>query len=131
MRSHYAGPKPGGIFDSKGQKLGNKPCGKCVAQMSSMPRISLILQVPNNIGSHIQSIAAHEELYTLLHARLGEAMEETDDNQLKTIPKHFKEHHSSDPTQWKVRGIDSPRGGDWKRSLHQRERQKGFLHSRL
>lgn len=48
-----------------------------------------------------------------------------DPEELRTIPRHFKQHHNCDPTGFLVRGIDriypSSRGGDLLRTLAMKE----------
>lgn len=50
---------------------------------------------------------------------------EMEDIHLKTLARHFKRNHGSDPKKLRVKGIDAvtigKRGGDWKKVLAQIE----------
>ncbi|XP_069592039.1 uncharacterized protein [Ranitomeya imitator] len=150
VRSFYTPTNQPQIF--KGKKViktwGCKPCRKCIA----CPNIEEAKEFFSSDGkkftiTHTINCSTQTVIYyakcpcslvyvglttRALKVRVREhvrgiiaAANESDLEQLKTIPRHFKEYHSCDPSGLKVRGIDhirtNFRGGNLGRSLAQKE----------
>lgn len=149
VKSHYEGKKTSPIFGAAKPRWGNKPCGRCVAckNVVSASTFSNFAGTDRYTITHTITCETMGVVYLAtcpcglkyvgmtsrqLKRRIREhvlgieaAKNEEVLDQLKTIPRHFKQFHNSDASGLQVCGIDrvfiSKRGGDWRKILAQVE----------
>ncbi|CAJ0966697.1 unnamed protein product [Ranitomeya imitator] len=148
-RSHYVAPHRSPFSDRIGPRWGSFQCGDC----SACQCIERVFSFENSDATRTYTITHHISCTTdmvvyyaycpckliyvgmttrqlkvrvLEHMRdIRNAVSVHDITTLKTLPKHFKSHHGSNPKWLRVRGIDRVqagiRGGDYKKELLKRE----------